>query len=210
MLVEAAQGSQWSCCEPAATHLDEIRGWILMVLAMMVPFTVPVLRTLRERSYAARRWRVTCAYLSGYIGIWLLPLAIVLPLRSATPGHHFLLASLLCVAAAAWTFHPTREILYRRCHRAIPLRPSGWRADWDLVRQGAVHGISCVGGCLLLMLACTITSHHLVMMGGGLLLVAAERRMFLFKREPLALGSLALAAAVALLGWGQGWAPESR
>jgi predicted metal-binding membrane protein len=199
MLGEARAKRQWSCCHPQPTTLEEARGWGLMVLAMMLPFTLPTLRRIAERSYRHQRLRVLASYTAGYLGVWLLPLAAVLPLRQYPLSRHALLATALCLAAAAWTFHPLREKLFQRCHRQIPLRPLGWPAVGDAFRQGGVHGFPCLAGCLPLMLACTVTQHHMVMMAGGLILTGVERRMFRFRSTPLAVGALGLAGWTLLL-----------
>jgi len=193
MLWESYSRRQWSCCNPGASTLDEARGWLLMVFAMMVPFTYVSLRRLAEKSYRTRRFRALLAYLAGYVGVWMLPLAAVIPLRVYPLGHEALLATALCAGAAAWAVHPLRERLFLRCHREIPVRPLGWKADYDACRQGLTQAFPCIGGCLPLMLACTITHHHIVMMVGGLILAGMERRMFRFRSAPLAVGALGLA-----------------
>ena len=192
MFWEAWERKQWSCCHPRATLVDEARGWILMIFAMMLPFTYPVLKVLVERSYRRRRVQTVVGYVKGYVAIWLLPLAIVLPLRSTSLGHEMILASLLCLFAALWTLHPAREKFHRSCHREISIRPEGWAANYDACRQGVLHAIPCFGSCLFLMIACTVTHHHFVIMIGGTLLVAFENKMLFFRHRALAAGEAAL------------------
>lgn len=199
MLWEGWTRRQWSCCHPEATSVDEARGWALMVLAMMLPFTRDSLLRTAERSYRQRRARAVLAYLAGFLGVWLLPLIVLLPLRRYPLGHEALLATGLCLLGAAWSLHPWRARLFQRCHREIPLRPLGWQADCDALRQGAIQSFPCLGGCLFLMLACAITHHHMVMMIGGTLLAGMERRMFRFRSAPLAAGALGLAGWTLLL-----------
>jgi len=199
MLWESYSRRQWSCCNPGASPLDEARGWFLMVFSMMVPFTYVRLRRLAEKSYRTRRFRALLAYLVGYVGVWMLPLAAVIPLRMFPLGHEVFLATALCAAGAVWTAHPLRARLFLRCHREIPLRPLGWKADFDACHQGATQAFPCLGGCLPLMLACTVTHHHLVMMIGGLILVGMERRMFRFRPTPLTAGAAGLAGWTLML-----------
>jgi hypothetical protein len=50
------------------------------------------------------------------------------------------------------------------------------------------------------MFACGITGHDLIVMTGGTVLTIAEKRMFRLNREPLVIGSFAIAAWV-LVKW---------
>jgi hypothetical protein len=116
-------------------------------------------------------------------------------LASTCPlAHDLRTAATLCLLAAAWAALPVRALWFMRCHRQIPLSPSGLRADLDAVRQGSVHGIPCLKMYWPLMFACGITGHDLIVMTGGTVLAVAEKRMFRLKRKPLVYGCFALAA----------------
>jgi predicted metal-binding membrane protein len=194
MLWEAAAARRISCCEPSPTTAADLTSWMVMVGAMMLPTTMPAVRDIATRSYRSRRARAVLAYLFGYLACWLLAGVVFALFRTCPLAHDLRTAATLCLLAAAWAVLPARALWFVRCHRQIPLCPTGPRADIDAVRQGAVHGVPCLKMCWPLMFACAITGHDLIVMAGGTVLALVEKKMFRLRRKPLVIGCFALAA----------------
>jgi predicted metal-binding membrane protein len=194
MLLEAASARSVSCCAPFPTKAADLTAWMAMIGAMMLPTTTAAVRDIAGRSYRARRPLAVIEYLVGYLACWTLAGVVFVVARGWPLSHDLRTAATLCLLAAAWTALPIRAFWFMRCHRQIPLCPTGARADLDAVRQGAVHGIPCLKMCWPLMFACGMTGHDLIVMTGGTILAVAEKKMFRLKRKPLILGCVALAA----------------
>lgn len=194
MLGEAAVAQRLSCCGPHPTPAADLILWMVMVAAMMLPTTTAAVRDVATRSFRNRRLRVVLEYIFGYTACWILAGTVFVLLRIHPLAHDLRTAAALCLLAAVWTMLPVRAHWFVRCHRQIPLCPSGPRADLDALRQGAVHGTPCIKMCWPLMFACGITGHDLVVMIGGAVLAAAEKRMFRLDRKPLVIGAFAMAA----------------
>jgi len=195
MLGEAWSGGTLSCCRSTPTAGDESRGWVLMVIAMMLPTATPVFRSVSNRSYRSRRWRSVVGCMLGYLAVWMAPLPVLLAIRLHPVGTAWWLPTLSCALGAVWALHPARRRWFAKCHREIPLCPVGIGADRDAIKQGVLTATGCVAGCWPLMLACAFTGHDLVMMAGGTALAFHERRAFRY--EP----TMLVAAASALGLW---------
>lgn len=194
MIFEAVSSRRLSCCTPHPTLVVEFRSWILMIAAMMLPNTAFAIRDVADRSFRTRRPRAVLGYISGYLLCWILGGMVFLLIRLHPLAHDLRMAAMTCLFASLWTFLPQRALWRMDCHRQIPLCPSGLQADLDTVRQGVLHGTSCVKMCWPLMFACGISGHDLPMMFGGSVLAVSEKRMFRLDRKPLILGSLILGA----------------
>jgi predicted metal-binding integral membrane protein DUF2182 len=192
MLMGALEAGHLRCCTSCGSALEELAGWLGMVIAMMMPNTLDALREVSARSYRQRRVRAVSGYLLGYLGPWALVGVLLLVFGQWSVARDLRVALALGLFGAAWTLLPARERWHRRCHRTIALCPVGWRADRDTLRQGAIHGWPCVASCWPLMVACAITGHHLLLMLGGAILSAYEKRMYHFRRRPLVVGALLL------------------
>jgi predicted metal-binding membrane protein len=176
MLGEAAAAQRLSCCGPHPTQAADLISWIVMVGAMMLPTTALAVRDVATRSFRSRRLRVVLEYILGYTACWILVGTVFALLRRYPLAHDLRTAAAMCLLAAAWAMLPVRAHWFVRCHRQIPLCPSGPRSDLDAFRQGAVHGAPCIKTCWPLMFACGITGHDLVVMIGGAVLAPTFRR----------------------------------
>jgi predicted metal-binding membrane protein len=193
ILGHAALAQRMSCCPPQPTVAQECMAWTAMIVAMMLPTTLPGVRDVAARSYRHRRIRAVVAFSAGYLAWWILLGAGMICLRQFDFAHDQRLGTALCVLSAAWVLLPIREQWWRSCHRTIALCPVGWRADCDAFRQGAMNGWPCVATCWPLMAACTVTGHNLIVMVVGSFLTSLEKQMFRLQRLPLLGGALLLA-----------------
>lgn len=130
-------------------------GWLMMLVAMMAPMTMPALSFIRSSSFASRRGRMSAFFLAGYALVWMGVgvgmTAFELVLRWILPGS-WLPALALGLVALIWQASPVKQRCLNRCHSHRPLPAFGWEADWGALRMGLVHGGWCVGSCWALML----------------------------------------------------------
>lgn len=164
-----------SVAGPGHDHTAPLRAlgpWVLMVLAMMVPLTLPTVRGVARASLWPRRHRAVAVFLGGYVAVWAVAGVVLLE------AHHVAeallgplpVASLALVTAVMWWRHPVCRRAAIRCGRSAPLAPRGWRADRDAARFGARIGASCVVSCWATMGAVVALGHHAVVMAAGLAL----------------------------------------
>jgi hypothetical protein len=187
---------------PSSVVARGIRDWMLMVVAMMFPFTVGSVQVTAARSLWRRRHRAIVAWLVGYSVPWLL-VGLVAALPSArmdTTRASAVWVALAFALAAVWQATDRRARALNACHRTWPLAPTGWRATRDCVRAGWGTSTSCVAVCGPLMVACSLLGHGplgLVVMVGASAVAVIER--YSVRPDPRLLGGgVALHALVAL------------
>lgn len=138
-------------------------SWLVMVVAMMLPSTVPMMRMFtRVTAGVGDRRRVRAAFLLAYIAVWFGfavtaltgSLALQALVEQSWLGRHdgLVLAFLLVVAAVA-QFTPFTRRCLRVCRDPRTFLFSHYRrgvgAAWAL---GVRHGLWCLGCCWALML----------------------------------------------------------
>lgn len=149
-----------------AGHGHGLLGMVAMVVAMMLPLTVANIRHVAWSSLWRRRHRAIAAFVAGYLAVWIL-------VQAGIAGAWGLVASftgweragmVVMAAAVLWELSPVKRQRLRRCHRTVPLRPRGWRADADCAWYGVTTGLSCATMCWALMAACAAFAHSLLVM----------------------------------------------
>ncbi|HYH31757.1 MAG TPA: DUF2182 domain-containing protein [Pseudonocardia sp.] len=157
-------GALASGASPALVLAVVAAAWLLMVAAMMLPTTVPMVRMFQVVSASRPRAPVAmAAFLAAYFAVWLGFAAIALPvdlgvhaLVAAWPwlrAHDGLVPAAALALAGAVQFTPLtqrcltlcrdpRAVLFARYRRGVA-------GAWSL---GLRHGLSCVGCCWALML----------------------------------------------------------
>jgi predicted metal-binding membrane protein len=199
MLGDALTARRFTCCAPHPSAAEDLRGWIAMIVAMMMPAAVAGIADVARRSYRVRRLRAAACYVAGFVAWWLVFGVAVVAGRRLAVAHDPRAATVFCLFAVLWAFVPMRQRWHVRCHHMIPLCPVGRRADVDAFRQGAIHGAPCVAICWPVMMACAVTNHSLVLMIAGALLAWTEKRAPRVRPGTAALGNLALAGWTLLL-----------
>jgi predicted metal-binding membrane protein len=141
-------------------------GWLLMVAAMMLPTTLPLLR--RFNALVARRsirGELVALLIAGYLLAWsgfgiaahLLDLAVHSAVQR-TPwlmGHGWVLGSGVLAAAGAFQFTRLKYRCLDRCRTPLGFIIQHWHGlapRREAFRLGLHHGIFCVGCCWALML----------------------------------------------------------
>lgn len=155
-----------------------VAGWTIMVGAMMLPLVIAPVRRTAFASLWRRRHRAVAGFLLGYGGFWIaagcLGLALLAGLGLGASARDAA-AALAFALAGLWELTPLKRRALSGCHRRIPLRPTGWRADLDCLRYGAMQGCNCFASCWAIMLASMLAAHHLAIMASIALISAAER-----------------------------------
>lgn len=132
-----------------------LTGWVLMVVAMMLPKLIGPIQHIYERSFKHRRLRSTLLFISGYVGVWvaigLLMITAILGLNLLMPKS-YLPAIGAGIIAITWQFSPIKQCCLNRGHHHKTLAAFGWSADRDALLFGISHGYWCVGSGWALML----------------------------------------------------------
>jgi hypothetical protein len=154
------------------------RHWSLMSIAMMLPLMVEAVRTVAARSLWSRRDRAICAFLCGYLGLWLLAggvLTLAVVLANANREINPLVVAVVFALAAGWQFTPAKRVALSWCHRTQPLALRGWSADCDCFRYGFTLGVGCLASCGIAMIGCALANHSLLVVGCASSVVIVER-----------------------------------
>lgn len=179
--------------------MTELWHWMLMVMAMMAPFTLDRVRVAAEASLWARRNRAIMGFLAGYLAPWLGVGVLAAWVRQASWTQSYAVPAALFGLAAVWMMTSLHTRALAGCHRRRPLAPVGWRADRDCLRFGGTIGIACVASCWPLMLACAFTGHSVIAMAGGMAVSALERWPYRPRQREAWQAAAALAAIYVVL-----------
>jgi len=153
-------------------------GWVLMIVAMMLPSSLPLVMTFGALIRRRRRPATLVALLlAGYLVVWaafglaawVLDRGIhagvdVVPWLAAHPQ---LIIGGTLLGAGLWQFSPLRDRCLDECRSPLGFVMNRWRgvSEWrEAFAMGVAHGAFCVGCCWSLML---------VMFGVGLASVPA-------------------------------------
>ena len=167
-----------ACLAPTGSTAG-LGGWLVMVLAMMLPLMIIPVRATAFGSLWYRRHRAIVSLLGGYLAIWLMADVVYLLFRAMlqkfdATNSRWIIAGVFFIAAG-WQLTGQKRRFSVACHRIRPLAPVGWLAHRDCLRFGAELGIDCVGNCGLLMLAAMFSPWHQTMMVTATILLMYER-----------------------------------
>jgi predicted metal-binding membrane protein len=139
-------------------------AWQLMIVAMMLPSSLPLVRLYGAIAAGQERpGRSTAALLSGYAAVWtafgvaaFLLDVVVHRIVHSLPWlqvHPHVIAGSVLVVAGAFQFTDLKDRCLRECRHPVPFLMShyerGPRAAFGL---GVAHGLFCLGCCWALML----------------------------------------------------------
>jgi len=141
-------------------------GWVLMIVAMMLPSSIPLVLTfaalVRRRRDPAR---LVLLLLAGYlvvwtgfgIAAWILDRGIHAAV-DALPWlaeHQQLILGTTLLIAGLWQFSPIRDRCLEECRSPFGFVVNRWRGtslQKESFAMGVAHGAFCVGCCWSLML----------------------------------------------------------
>ena len=191
---------------PAVLHA---LAWVLMLGAMMLPTTFPLVAMFRRIAGARPDGaRLIALVIGGFLAVWFVFGVLAhgvdaLLLRWATQSpwlalHGWAVAAVVLAGAGAFQFSALKYRCLEECHAPFGFVASRWHGTAparEAFRLGVDHGVFCVGCCWALMLVMFVVGTGSV---GWMLVLAAA--MAAEKNLP---GGRRLAAplGVALVAW---------
>jgi predicted metal-binding membrane protein len=187
-------------------------AWLLMIAAMMLPTTLPLLalfrRIVASRSDAgALVGCVVIGYAVAWLGFGVAAYGIDAAVRAAVAqsgwlvAHGWVVGSVVIAGAGAFQFSALKYRCLERCRTPFGFVNAHWRGRHphrESFALGLVHGLFCVGCCWALMLVTFVVGMGSI---GWMLILAAA--MAAEKNLPWG-ARLRTPLGVALLAWGTG------
>jgi predicted metal-binding membrane protein len=197
----AAAAGAWVLLVAHAQHprgsvepfLADLSGWMVMVVAMMVPGALADVRVVALSSMWSRRQRTVAVFLGSYLSVWVLFGAVALAVAGAAS------VSVLLAVAAAWELTAWKWRAVRRCHLIEALPPRGARADAACARAGLKYGSRCLVSCWPLMLAMAAAGHQAVALMAVLTVIVAAEKIVVRSARLRGPAAAVLAAAALVL-----------
>jgi predicted metal-binding membrane protein len=192
-----------------------LAGWQVMVAAMMLPSSLPLVRMFAAASAGApdRRWALA-AFLGAYAVVWsgfgllaFLGDAGLHALVASSPwlaANDWAIAPSVLLLAGAFQFTPLKDACLRACrHPASFLRRHYRRGPRGAFSLGARHGLFCVGCCWALMLVMFAAgAASLIWMAALTALMVHEKTRPAGARTVPLTGTVLLATGSTLMLWG--------
>lgn len=194
-----------------------VGGWVLMLTAMMLPTTLPLLEIYRRLTRRrADRWLLLGLVITGYLAAWsafgLVAHGADMALHAAAAGNLWLslngwvVGAVVLGLAGVFQFSSLKYRCLDRCRTTLSFVTEHWRGRQErrqALRLGWRHGLFCVGCCWALMLLMFVVGTGNV--GWMLILgavMAAEKNLSWGSRlrAPLGVGLLAAAAGIVIGG----------
>ncbi len=143
-----------------------VAGWTLMVAAMMLPTTLPLLTLFRGIvRHRERSGELVSLLIIGYIGTWALfglvvhlgdwGLHLVIDQSAWLTTNAWLIVSATLIGAGAFQFTALKYRCLDECRSPYSFIMSHWRGRNDRHESfalGVHHGVFCIGCCWALML----------------------------------------------------------
>ena len=188
-----------------------VAGWTLMVVAMMLPTSLPLVALFRTLVRGRPdRTRLTVLLIAGYLAVWTLFGVLVYCadwiLHGAVEQSTWLEANVVpfigagtLLMAGLYQFTPLKYHCLEKCRSPLSFVTEHWRGSREQSQSfllGAHHGLFCVGCCwslMLLMFAVGLGSLGWMLVLGAVM--AVEKNVFWGRKIGAPLG-------VVLLGWG--------
>jgi predicted metal-binding membrane protein len=188
-----------------------VAGWTLMVVAMMLPTSLPLVALFRTLVRGRPdRTRLTVLLIAGYLALWTLFGVVVYCgdwiLHGAVERSTWVEANVVpfigvgtLLMAGLYQFTPLKYHCLEKCRSPLSFVTEHWRGRRERSQSfllGAHHGLFCVGCCwslMLLMFAVGLGSLGWMLVLGAVM--AVEKNVSWGRKISAPLG-------VVLLGWG--------
>jgi predicted metal-binding membrane protein len=183
-------------------------AWTAMMVAMMVPATLPLIllyRTIaRNRLSLLRAHTGVVIVLLGYIAVWTLaglPVYAYNSLAGVAGSLAAVLPALLLIVGGAYQFTPLKRICHARCSSPFFFLMHNWHPGASgALRLGMFHGVDCLGCCAGLMVGLVALGlMKLAWMLTGALIIFAEKTLPNSHRIARPLGVVMVGGGVVLL-----------
>ena len=185
-----------------------LSGWTAMMVAMMVPATLPLIllyRHLAHKRLSPGQARIgTVVLLVGYVGVWAmagLPVFAYNAFSGAVGSLAAVLPALLLIVGGAYQFTPLKRICHARCSSPLFFLMQNWRPGArGSMRLGVIHGVDCLGCCAGLMVGLVaLGMMNLAWMLTAAVIIFAEKTIPGSHRVAWPLGIVMIGGGVALL-----------
>jgi predicted metal-binding membrane protein len=191
-----------------------VSGWTLMLVAMMLPTSLPLVALFR--SFVRSRpnpTRLTAFLVGGYLLIWILVGFVMhggdLVVRAAADqsgwvqAHAWAIGALIVGTAGLYQFTSLKHKCLEKCRSPLSFIMENWRGrrgEDDAFRLGIRHGLFCVGCCWSLMLLMFVVSiGNLGWMLVLAVVMAVEKNIPWGRRLSAPLGALLLLGGAVLV-----------
>jgi predicted metal-binding membrane protein len=125
-----------------------IGAWTVMMAAMMLPSTSPLVLLYAKRATPAHSALLTVGYLLVWATVGLI--AYEVDMRLPDPGNRVVGAVL--IVAGIYQLTPLKSACLKRCRNPVDFLVTRWRPGGaGALRLGVEHGAYCVGCCWALM-----------------------------------------------------------
>ncbi len=187
-----------------------VSGWTAMMVAMMVPATLPLIllyRTVTRRRVSSARARVgTAALLVGYLAVWALaglPVYVYALAAEAVGRFAAALPAVLLVVGGAYQFTALKRDCHARCSNPLFFLMQKWRPGTaGALRLGLLHGVDCLGCCAGLMVGLVaLGMMNLALVFTAALIIFAEKTLPNGHRIARPLGVLMVVGGAVFLGF---------
>jgi predicted metal-binding membrane protein len=187
-----------------------IAGWTLMIVAMMLPTTLPLIALFHSfvRS-RAKRARLTSALVAGYLWIWTLFGLVVYAGSHAVLGlideiawlesNAWIIGAGVLAAAGVYQFSALKHKCLEKCRSPLSFIMEHWhgeREKQDAFHLGIRHGVFCIGSCwslMVLMFVVGVGNLGWMLVLGALMAIEKNHPWGRWLSAPL---------GVILVGWG--------
>ena len=185
-----------------------LSGWTAMMVAMMVPATLPLIllyRTIaRNRLSSAQTQVGMLALLAGYVAVWAvtgIPVYAYAQFAEAAGSLAAVLPASLLIVGGAYQFTPLKRICHARCSSPLFFLMRKWRSGAaGALRLGVLHGVDCLGCCAGLMVGLVaLGMMNLAWMLSAAIIIFAEKTVPGSHRVAGPLGVVMVAGGVVLL-----------
>jgi predicted metal-binding membrane protein len=186
-----------------------VLGWTAMMVAMMIPATLPLIllyRTVSRQRLNRIQERVgMLALLLGYIGVWAvagMPVYLYALSAESVGRVAAVLPAVLLVIGGVYQFTSLKRSCHARCSSPLFFLMQNWKPGTiGALRLGTLHGIDCLGCCAGLMLGLVaLGMMNLALVFTVALIIFAEKTLANSHRLARPLGVLMVAGGVVLLG----------
>jgi predicted metal-binding membrane protein len=197
-----------------------LAGWTLMIAAMMLPTTFPLVALfhsiVRKR---ANRIRLTTLLVVGYLWIWTLFGFVVYAGNHLVHGavdqsawlsaNAWVIGSGTVLVAGLYQFTPLKHKCLEKCRSPMSFIMEHWhggREEQDAFHLGMHHGLFCIGCCwslMLLMFAVGVGNLTWMLALGAVM--AVEKNLPWGRRLSVPLGILLISSAAVLITTHTSW-----
>ena len=197
----------------ALAGLLVVAGWVLMLAAMMLPTTLPLLEMFRRlTAQRTDHGLLTISVAAGYLAVWaLFGVAAHLADRAVTfavrqsdylIAHGWVIGAVVLAIAGLYQFSALKYRCLDQCRAPLGFLVEHWRGarkSWQAFLLGGRHGAFCVGCCWAMMLLMFVvgTANIGWMLALGAVM-AAEKNLPAGRRLAAPVGAALLLAALCI------------